>query len=131
MAKKELAIKEYESEYGKVFVLSQSIKNLNAYETAKATTRFINNETKVLEMAIETYLRQLLRENGINIQDGSKEALERAFLELEHKGKKIAIIDRYYELNNERIIGESPNQMTCINEDGVLSCAMEVVLEDV
>ena len=129
MAKKELEIKTYQGEQGKIFVLSQNIKGLNEYERAKAIESFIRKETKVLEMALETYLRQLLRDNGINIQDGSKQALERAFLELEQKGKSISIVDRYYELNNERIIGESPNEMTVILEDDILSSAMEVILD--
>jgi len=132
MAKKELVtIDTFDSENGKVFVLSQSIKGLSTYERAKVIERFINKETKVLEMAIETHLRQVLRDNGIVAQDGSNEALERAFLKLENLGKHIAIIDRYYELENERIIGESPNKMTIVNEDDILSCAMEVILEDV
>ena len=129
MARKELEIKTYQGEQGKIFVLSQNIKGLNEYERAKAIEGFIRKETKVLEMALETYLRQLLRDNGINIQDGSKSALESAFLELEHKGKSISIIDRYYEINNERIIGESPNGMTVILEDDILSSAMEVIID--
>ena len=129
MAKKELEIKTYQGEDGKIFVLSQNIKGLNEYERAKAIEGFIQRETKVLEMALETYLRQVLRENGINIQDGSKQALERAFLELENKGKSIGIVDRYYEINNERIIGESPNEMTVILEDDILSSAMEIVID--
>ena len=130
MAKKELTIKTYDSEDGKVFVLSQNIKGLNEYERAKAIEGFIQRETKVLEMALETYLRQVLRDNGINIQDGSKSALERAFLELENKGKSIGIVDRYYEINNERIIGESPNEMTVILEDDILSSAIEIIVND-
>lgn len=129
MAKKQLEIKTYKSENGKVFVLSQSIAGLDEYEKAKAITRFINSETKVLEIAIESYLRQIIHENGISIYDGSKDALERAFLDLEYKGKKIGIIDRYYEINGERIIGESPNKMTVILEDNILSAAMEVYID--
>lgn len=126
MAKQELKIDIYDDETGKVFVLSQSIKDLNEYSKAKAINKFINSETKVLETSIETFLRQVLHEEGVNIQDGSKQALERAFLELEHKGKTIYIRDRYYEINGERIIGESPNNMTVIMEDDILSCAMEI-----
>jgi hypothetical protein len=128
MAKKELEIKTYQGEKGKIFVLSQNISGLSAYERAKAIESFIRKETKVLEMAIETYLRQVLRDNRINIQDGSNQALERAFIQLENQGKTIDIVDRYYELNNERIIGESPNEMTVILEDDILSCAMEIII---
>ena len=131
MAKKELVINTYDSEQGKVFVLSQNIKNLDTYHKAKAIENFINKETKVLEMAIETHLRQVLRDNGVIAYDGSQQALERAFLELEQKGIGIEIVDRYYELNGERIIGQSPNEMTIINEDDILSCAMEVIVNNV
>ena len=131
MAKKELEIKTYESETGgKVFVLSQSIKGMDEYHKAKALETFINRETKVLEMAIETYLRQVLRENGVLPMDGSKSALERAFITLENNGKSINIYDRYHETYNERIIGQSSNQMTVIEEDGILSCAMEIEVVD-
>ena len=130
MAKRELEIKTYDSESGKIFVLSQSIKSFNEYQKAKATESFINRETKVLEMAIETYLRQVLRDNGVLPMDGSKSALERAFITLENNGKTINIYDRYCETYNERIIGQSPNQMTIIEEDDILSCAMEIEVVD-
>ena len=130
MAKKELAIKEYQGENGKVFVLEQNIKGFDTYKRAKAINDFINKETKVLEMAIETHLRQVFNRFGVIIQDGSKSALERAFLELEHLGKKIELNDRYYNFGDERIVGESPNEMTCILEDDILSCAIEVIIYD-
>ena len=128
MAKKELVINTYkgENENSIIFVLSQDISGLSTYERAKAINNFMNKETKVLEIAIETHLRQVLKDNGIFVQDGSKQALERAFIELEHKGIEIAIYDRYLDLKHEQIIGESSNQMTIIEEDGLLSCAMEV-----
>lgn len=132
MAKKELEIKEFqgENENSKIFVLSQSVKGFNYYERTKAIERFINSETKVLEMAIENYLRQVLRENGIVPMSGSKESLERAFLILEARGKNIEIYDRYCLNCDERIVGESPNHMTCIIEDETLSAAMEVEVVD-
>lgn len=127
MAKRELAIKTYDGENGsKIFVLSQNIKGMDEYHKAKAIETFINRETKVLEMAIETYLRQVLRENDILPMDGSKSALERAFITLENNGKAINIYDRYNETYGERIIGQSSNLMTVIEEDGILSCAIEV-----
>lgn len=128
MAKKELEIKTYqgENENSIVFVLNQNVKGFNSYQLAKAINNFINNETKVLEMAIETHLRQVLRENGILPIDGSKSSLERAFITLENNGKRINIYDRYAELHVETIVGESPNEMTCILEDDTLSAAMEV-----
>ena len=129
MAKKNIEIKTYTSESGgKIFVLSQSIKGLNEYRKAKAITQFINSETKVLEMAIETYLREILRDNGILPIDGSKSSLERAFITLENDGKRIEITDRYSNgAYTETIVGEnSANQMTVIIEDDILSCAIEI-----
>ena len=131
MGKKELVkidIYQGEEPNSKVYVLSMNVKDFGVYEKAKAITRFINKETKVLEQVIEGDLRQVLRENGISIDDGSNQALEKAFTLLEQKGKAIVINDRYYEIGNERIIGESPNQMTIIQEDDTISCAMEVIV---
>lgn len=126
MVKKELVIRTLQSENGKVFILEQNIKGLNEYERAKAINRFINKETNVLETAIENYLRQIIRNNGISILDGSQKSLESAYNKLRNSGKTININDRYYELGNERIIGEN-NGMTVILEDDILGCAIEVV----
>ena len=134
MASKELVkIKIYDGEEpnSKVYVLSMLVKDLDTYEKAKATKRFINKETQVLEQVIENDLRQVLRDNGIIPQDGSNQALERAITLLECQGKKINIVDRYYQIGDERIIGESPdNSMTIIIEDDILSCAVEVIIEE-
>ena len=126
MAKKDIDIKTYEEENSKIFVMSQNIKGFSSYHRAKAINNFINNETKVLEMALETYLREILRQEGILPKDGSKSALERAFETLEENGKQINIYDRYAYNCEEKIVGESPNKMTIIEEDEILSCAMEV-----
>ena len=128
MPKKNIEIKTYTSESGgKIFVLSQSIKGLNEYQKAKTISQFINSETKVLEMAIETYLREILRDNGILPIDGSKSSLERAFITLENDGKRIEITDRYSNgAYTETIVGESNNNMTVIIEDDILSCAIEI-----
>ena len=130
MAKKELVkIETFEGEnHSQIFVMSMNIKGLSIYERAKATERFINKETKVLEQVLESVLRNFLRENGINVQDGSKQALEHAFWELERRGKSIEIVDRYLDIPNETIVGESPNEMTVVLEDDILSCAMEIII---
>ena len=129
MAKKQqVKIETYRTETGKIFVLSQSIVGLNEYDKAKAITKFINNETKVLETSIDTYLRQVLHENGVIPSDGSDVALFKAFNELQFKGKSIEILDRYSNLANESIVGECPNEMTVINEDDILSAAVEVII---
>jgi len=129
MAKKRLVkINAYDGEEKgtKVFVLSMNVANMTIYDKAKAVTKFISRETRVLETAIDNYLRQLLRFNGISIDDGSDYALEKALFQFENKGKQIAIIDRYKQIGNERIIGESDNKMTIIEEDDIISCAIEV-----
>ena len=133
MAKKELVKIETlkgEEPNSKIYIMSMSIKDLGIYEKAKATKRFMENETKVLEQVLDTDLRQVLRANGIIPDDGSQQALEKAFTELELKGKTIEIRDRYFEFQGEKIIGESPNLMTVIEEDGILSAAMEIIVNE-
>lgn len=115
-----------------IYYMYQDLMGLNLYDRTKAIERFINNATKTLEIAISNDLREILRKNGIIPQDGSESALTRAFDKLEDKGYKIAIIDRYYQIEDERIIGESPNQMTVIMEDKfIIGCSMEIRLEEV
>ena len=125
MAKVELAIKKGESENSKLYILSQDIKDLTLYDQAKARVKFLEKETKVLENVIENDLRQVVRFYGIDIRDGSDSALDSAICELKGKGKTIDIQDKYYGIN-EKIVGESPNLMTVIEEDGILSAAIEV-----
>jgi len=132
MPKKKLDIKIIKGEepHSKIYILSQSIKGFSTYERAKAIHNFVEKETKVLEIAIENDLREFLKKHYISINDGSNEALDRALIELECKGFHIGIKDRYYQIGDERIIGESPNQMTVIEEEGILSAAMEVVINE-
>lgn len=133
MAKKELV--KIETQKGEepnstIYVMSMPIKDLGIYERAKAIKRFKDRETQVLEQVLDSDLRQILRNYGIVPEDGSDEALEKAFNQLETKGVHIEIRDRYFEFQGERIIGESPNKMTIIvEEDGtLLSCAMEIIV---
>lgn len=133
MARKEsvkIEVISGEQENSKIFVMSLSILGLDLYNKAKATKKFIDNDTKVLETLIESHLREFLRSKGIIPQDGSKLSLERALLQLEAKGCSIDIIDRYDELGGERIIGLSANDMTVIEEDSILSCAIEVIIRE-
>lgn len=131
MAKREsvkIEVLKGETPNSKIYVMSLNISGLNVYEKAKATKRFVESDTKVLEMVLESDLREILRNNGIIPQDGSENALNRAFYDLEQKGIKIEIRDRYYELNGEKIIKESENHMTIIEENNILSCAMEIIV---
>jgi len=125
MAKKELVKIEIREEgNNKVFIMSQSIKGMSLYERSKVINRFLERETKVLEQAIENYLRSVFISYGIVPYDGSDDALQEAFYKLHTKGKDIIIIDRYCD-TDERIIGER-NQMTVILEEDILSAAIEV-----
>lgn len=133
MAKKESVKIETiagDSENSTIYIMSLNISGLDLYESAKAKRKFINNDTKVLEMVLETDLRHILKLNGIIPQDGSESSLEKAFALLEIKGKSIEIRDRYCEIGNEKIIGESANHMTVIQEGNILSCAMEVIVNE-
>ena len=113
-----------------IYYMYQDLMGLNLYERTKAIERFINNATKTLEIAISNDVREILRKNGIIPQDGSENALTRAFDKLEDKGYAIAIIDRYYQIEDERIIGESFNEMTIILEgENLISCSIEIRLE--
>ena len=112
-----------------IFVMSLNISDLDTYSRAKAIDHFIYKDTKVLEIALENHLRDILRGYGIIPYDGSESALQEAFDTLKSKGIELEIRDRYYELYNERIIALSPNQMTVILEsDNILSCAMEIIV---
>lgn len=133
MAKQELVKIETikgEENNSTIYVMSMPIKDLGIYEKAKAIKRFKDRETQVLEQVLDSDLRQILRNYGVVPEDGSDQALEKAFNQLETKGVHIEIKDRYFEFQGERIIGESPNKMTIIvEEDGtLLSCAMEIIV---
>lgn len=129
MPKKKVTLKTISGEEpnSKIFILSQDLSGLDEYERAKATKRFIDSETKVLEMVIESHLRQVLKDYGVIPYDGSNDALNKAFAKLELMGKKIQVIDRYYEIEGERIVGESANKMTVIQEGNLISCAIEII----
>lgn len=122
----------WQEEDSTIFVMSLDISGLDTFDRAKAIDHFIYKDTKVLEIALENHLREILRGYGIIPYDGSESALEKAFDTLKSKGMELEIRDRYYELYNERIIALSPNQMTVILEsDNILSCAMEIVLNEI
>ena len=130
MAKKKsvkIDILQGENENTLIFVLSQDIRGLSTYERAKAINNFINKETNVLETCVENHVRSVLMKYGCLPIDGSKSALKRAFGDLEYlHHKSIDIRNRYVEMQ-ETIVGENTkNKMTVINEDDILSCAVEI-----
>ena len=115
-----------ENDFTKIYVLSSKVVSKNIYEITRQKKRFLEWETKVLELCIEGDLRGFLRSKGVIPYDGTQKALEKALVELETKGVSIEIRDRYYDCPNEKIVGVSPNEMTVILEGDTLSCAMEV-----
>ena len=129
MKKKQVKIDilQGENENTLIFVLSQDIRGLSTYERAKAINNFINKETNVLETCVDNHVRNVLAKYGCLPIDGSKSALKRAFSDLEYlHHKSIDIRNRYVEMQ-ETIVGENEkNKITVINEDGILSCAVEV-----
>lgn len=129
-AKTEIEIIE-QSKTHKVYYMHLDLTGLDIFERAKAQKRFISSDTKVLETLLETDLRQFLRDNGIIPQDGSESALNDAITTLKvEKHKELNVIDRYYNVNDERIIGESDNFMTILLEnENLLGCSMEVRLD--
>lgn len=132
MSKPTIEIVDKGNDY-KVYYMWQDISDLSLYDRTKAIERFVDNATKTLEMLISSDLREFLGRYGIIPQDGSESALNRAILQLEQKGKQIGIIDRYYKLNDEHIISESPNKMTIIYENKektIIGCMIEARLED-
>lgn len=116
----------------KVYYMSLDLTGLDIFERAKAQKRFISSDTKVLETLLETDLRQFLRDNGIIAKDGSQDALNEAITTLKvEKSKVLNVIDRYYQVNDERIVGESDNYMTILLEnENLLGCSMEVRIDD-
>ena len=119
-----------ETPNSKIYIMTLPVDTTNLYELAKQKRRFMESETRVLEMVIEGDLREFLKGKGIIPKDGSQESLQEAFNELERDGFNIEIRDRYYEINNEQIVGESPNRMTVILENSILSCALEVEINE-
>lgn len=111
----------------KIYYMHQDLTGLDLFSRTKAIERFVNNATKTLETLISADLRHFLRWYGIIPSDGSEKSLEQAILKLNNLGKEIIIIDRYYQLEDERTIAISPNQMTVIYEnDNLIGCSMEV-----
>lgn len=111
---------------GSIFVLSQDIRGLSIYEQARLTNRFISRETKILTTAVENDLRRILAKHDILLKDYTNEALEVAFAQLKDKGIELEIVDRYAN-TQEQVIYRKGSDPIVINEDGILSCSIEIV----
>lgn len=121
-----------ESPTHKVYYMFLDLTGLDMFERAKAQKRFVSSDTKVLETLLEGDLRQFLRDNEIIPVDGSLDALNTALQTLKlKKNKDLVVIDRYYQVSDERIVAESENKMTILLEnENLLGCSMEVRIED-
>ena len=109
-----------------IYYMHQDLSGLDLYERTKAIERFINNATKTLETLISSDLRHFLSGYGIIPYDGSEKSLEMAIAKLNDIGKEIYIIDRYYEIENEKTIAISQNNMTVIFEDdNLIGCSID------
>ena len=133
MAKEKIKLEviDGESEHSKIFILLQDIKGCSSYGKAKEIYNFISKETKVLARVVETHLRNILRENECLPYDGTKKALQRALNDLvRYSRKSIKITDRYADIKGEKIVGyDDETDITIIEENGVLSAAVEVEIE--
>ena len=115
------------------YYLIQDISGLTLYQKTKVIDKFIKQETKVLESCVENALRQVFADNGINIQDTSESALNRAFDTLKTKGKQIVINDIYKGRVMYRCtqVGISPNKMSVWLENGyLLQCGIQVEIKE-
>lgn len=110
-----------------IFVLSQNINGLSVYDQARLTNRFISREIKILTTAVENDLRRIFAKHGILLKDYTNDALEVAFAQLNAKGIEIEVVDRYAN-TQEQVIYRKGNDPVVINEDGVLSSAVEIVV---
>ena len=109
-----------------IFYLSQDISDLDLYEKAKVIQRFKTNEARIMENVIDSAIKDFLRKVGINIRSTQKSVLNEAFDTLKRKGKQIVILDRNKNATYEQFVGMSNNEMTIIEEDNLISIAMEV-----
>lgn len=115
------------------YYLLQDISGLNLYQRTKVIEKFIKQETKVLESCVENDLRAIFSDNGINIQDTSESALNRAFDTLKAKGKTISINDIYANrvMYHCVQVGTSANKMSVWLENGyLLQAGIEIVINE-
>ena len=114
-----------------IYLLSTTYDENNLYEKAKAINKFLTSESKMLEKYLETDLRHFLLVCGIIPSNNTKWALQKAFDTLKRQKKRIVIIDRYKNVDEELIVGVSENEMTVICEKGgYISISVEIRLED-
>ena len=110
--------------------LYQDISELDLYQKNTTIDRFMKNESKKMENALDKVLRRVLHGLGINYLSNDESVLKSVFATLKGKGMTLIVVDRYKNIKDEQVLGISDNHMTVIiDRYDVLSIAMEVRLE--
>lgn len=119
----------YDENENPIVVLSKNISGLDQYEKVKETRKFYTSEVKQLESMVEFLIIDKLNDYGIIPFDDSEESLQSAFQKLAENYKmRINIVDGYSDYKG-KIVHRGLKQ-TCIEEDGELSIANKIMLEE-
>ena len=111
-----------------IVVLSKNINGLSDYEKIRETRKFYTSEVKQLETMVEYLIIDKLNDYGIIPIDDDEDSIASAFDKLNRQHNvHIRVIDKYANFAG-KIIHRKLNQ-TCIEEDGELSIANEIILE--
>lgn len=120
----------YDENENPIVVLSKNISNLSNYDKARETKKFYTSEVKQLETMVEFIIIDKLNDYGIIPFDDSDEAFDSALSKLEKEHHlRVRIIDAYYDYKG-KVVRRKLAQ-TCIEEDGELSIANKIVLEEI
>lgn len=114
---------------GNCFYLLQSLVGMSLYQRTKAIEKFIKHETKILENCIETEIKSIFTNNGINVYDTNESALNELFSALNSKGKRIEITDLFECKVDDNcvLLGKSPNKMTVwLEDETLLECGIRI-----
>lgn len=116
---------------GFIIIMEKKLSNPNdIYTTQKEMQSFTTTERKVFIRAIDMSFREILRQFGILPYDKSKSSIEAAFDTLKRKyNTTIEIVDRYKD--TKETIVDREDYITVINENGILSCANEIVVREI
>lgn len=82
------------SDYNSYYLI-QDLQGLNKYQRAKAIDKFVSKGTKLLEMYLDSELEKIFAENHILFRYTDKATLNRAYNELNKRGKGIWITDLF------------------------------------
>lgn len=117
---------------GYIVIMEKDMNDLkyDMYAQQKEIKKFRTTERKVFIDTIDMAIRKILDQFGIIPFDTSESALKSAFDTLKrHYGKTIEIIDRYDGIKG--LVVDKENYITVIVENGILSCANEIVVRGI